>query len=125
MLQRGDTVPHFAVTVIDGRPFSYSTIWQHRSLVLVTLPNSDPDAGYASELSAAAPGFTARGAECVITRDPVPGLPAPGVLVADRWGEIAHVETAAGVAELPPAGELLDWVEHLQERCPECEGEAR
>ena len=28
---------------------------------------------------------------CVVTRDTVPGLPAPAALVADRWGEIVYL----------------------------------
>ncbi len=43
VLQRGDPVPHFRVTTIEGLGVAYSTVWQHRILVLVTLPVSDPD----------------------------------------------------------------------------------
>ena len=127
MLERGGTVPHFEVTALDGRTFKYSTIWQRRMLVLIALP----DAGlpgtdeYISALSASAPAFRDLETECVITRDIVPGINAPAALVADQWGEIVYAASARAVADLPPAGELLEWAEHVRHRCPECEGEAR
>ena len=63
--------------------------------------------------------------EWIVTRDPVEGLPCPGIVVADRWGEIAHVVHSSQVEDLPPADELIEWVRYLQYRCPECEGEAK
>jgi hypothetical protein len=44
----------------------------------------------------------------------------PGLVVADRWGEIVHV-----AREVPRVADVLDWLDHLEQRCPECEGEAR
>jgi hypothetical protein len=44
------------------------------------------------------------------------------VLFADRWGEVVHVEATA---ELPAATALLEWLDYVERRCPECEGEAR
>jgi hypothetical protein len=32
MLQRGDRVPHFAVTMLDGPRAAYDEIWQRRSM---------------------------------------------------------------------------------------------
>lgn len=127
MFQRGDLVPHFEVRTLHGERFSYSTIWQRRNLVLVTLPAAESDSArtYTSRLTARAPAFSARDADCVITRDNIPGLPAPGVLVADRWGEIIHVAAASAVDDLPPAEDLLDWTRYVQTQCPECEGEAK
>jgi hypothetical protein len=43
------------------------------------------------------------------------------VLVADRWGEIVCLERARSVA----IDDLLGWLEFVEQRCPECEGEAR
>jgi hypothetical protein len=127
MLERGETVPHFEVTALDGRTFRYSTVWQRRMLVLIALPDADlPGTDeYISDLSASAPAFRDLETEFLITRDIVPGMDAPGALVADQWGEIAYVVSARAVADLPPAGELLEWAEHVRQRCPECEGEAR
>jgi len=124
-LQRGDQVPHFQVKTLAGDVFSYSTIWQRRNLVLVTLPGAGRESGYPSTLAARGRDFDERNAACVMTRDRVPGVPTPGAAVADRWGEIVYVVAATDVGELPPPSELLDWLEYVERRCPECEGEAK
>ncbi len=128
MLQRGDLIPHFDVTSLQGDTVSYSTLWQRRNLVLITVPASDPDGTfthYVSQLSARGPASTAADTEWVITRDAVTGVPCPGVVVADRWGEVIHVATGSQASELPLADELVDWVTYVQHQCPECEGEAK
>ena len=124
-LQRGDQVPHFEVTTLAGDVFSYSTIWQRKNLVLVTLPDADHEGDYPSTLAARAREFEERHAACVMTRDRVPGVPTPGAVVADRWGEIVYVMAATHASELPPASEVLEWLEYVEQRCPECEGEAK
>lgn len=126
MLRPGDLVPHFDVTNLQGKAVSYSTIWQRRNLVLVTLPASDPDGtftNYADQVAAevSAGSDTA----CVLTRDVVTGIPSPGIVVADQWGEIVYIGSGAQVADLPPPHELVEWVSYVQHRCPECEGEAK
>ena len=127
MLLRGDSVPHFDVRNVDNEPVSYSTIWQRRNLVLVALADvaCDPCTSYISELTALIPALGAQNAECVITGDCVPGIPSPGVLVADRWGEIVYMAAVPDIADLPSPDELLDWVSYVQTRCPECEGESK
>jgi hypothetical protein len=126
MLQRGDAVPHFGVRTLGGDMFRYATIWQHKNLVLVTLPRTVVDDGtYVAGLLALGSEFREREGLCVVTRDHLTGLSAPGALVADRWGEIVHVATASDVADLPTPTELLHWLEYVEQRCPECEGEAR
>ena len=127
MLVQGDLVPHVELQTIDGTRFRYSDIWQHRNLVLIAIPgrHSASAERYASDLTARVGEFAEQQTDCVITRDGVPGLPAPGVLVADRWGEIVYVSSAGDAADLPPAEELVDWIAHVQTRCPECEGEAK
>jgi hypothetical protein len=129
MLKPHDHVPHFAVTDIDGAAVTYRAIWQHSHLVLVCLGNDtareDRDRerlqAYIRSIRALAAGDVA----CIITRDPVPALPAPGAIVADRWGEIAYVVRAAHVRSLPAPDELAEWIGYLRIQCPECEGEAR
>ena len=127
MLQRGDAVSHFDVVTVGGRPFKYSAIWQRKNLVLIAL---EPEASEASEryISQVTPRMPVIGSddtECVITREAVPGLPAPAVLVADRWGEIVYSAAASDVANLPSSDELFDWLRFVQTTCPECEGEAK
>lgn len=127
MVTRGDSVPMFDVRTIENRSISYSTIWQHRNLVLITLPDVECAACvvYIAQLTTQMAACAGQNSECVITRDRVPGVPCPSAVVADRWGEVVHVATASDVADLPSAQELVDWVTYLQTQCPECEGEAR
>ena len=127
MLQRGDSVPHVEVTTVGGEPFSYSTIWQRKNLVLLCLPAAESQCSdtYLSELAARKSAFAAKDAACVVTRDPVAEIASPGIVVADRWGEIVHIAQATPVDALPSPEDLLDWLDYLEKRCPECEGEAK
>jgi hypothetical protein len=127
MFHQGDSVPHFDVRNLDNEPVSYSTMWQRRNLVLVTLADvaCDSCTRYISELTALIPALGAQNAECVITRDSVPGMSSSGALVADRWGEIVYIAETPDIADLPSPKELLDWVSYVQTRCPECEGEVK
>jgi hypothetical protein len=128
MLQPHDQVPHFAVTDVCGGVVRYSAIWQRMNLVLVTVSGAEPSGAlneYAIELRdlvAARPDLETA---CVITRDAVPGTPCPGILVADRWGEIVFIASGAQPAGLPSADALVDWLEYVQRQCPECQGETR
>ena len=126
MLQPGDAVPHFTVRTLRGATVSYNTIWQRRNLMLIML--SDPqvaDECYFDQITVRLPEFEACNTECVITRDAVAGLPRRGALVADKWGEIVYLATATTTSDLPSPKELLEWIEYLEHRCPECEGEAK
>lgn len=125
-MQEQRTVPHFVVGTVDGRTAHYAAIWQHKSLVLVLLPAAPSSelTAYAEHIAADADAFAAYGAACVVTSDAVQGFTAPAVVIADQWGEIV-VEAAADVALLPRADVIAEWLQHVQHRCPECEGEAR
>jgi hypothetical protein len=46
---------------------------------------------FVDQLTAQMSELTGDDSACVITRDSVSGVPSPGVVVADRWGEIHHV----------------------------------
>jgi len=122
-LQRGDAVPHIRVTTVSGELFSYATVWQRRNVLLAVLGTSPADDKYATALSAGASEFGNVDTECVVTRNDVPGLTAPGVLIADKWGEIVCVVEASDSADLPGVEDLLEWAEYVRRRCPECEGE--
>ena len=127
MLQRGDSVPHFEIRSLEGEPFRYSTIWQHKNLLFLALPtlNSESNSAYALDVTARVRQLADQNVECIITRDPVPGISAPAVVVADRWGEIVFAVEKSDVSELPAPQELMEWLNYVGNRCPECEGEAR
>ena len=127
MLQRGDRVPHFDVEQMDGTRARYRELWQLRNLVLLSLP--DDDGGefveYATRLAQRQAELRAEAAGLVMTRAPITGVPRPGLVIADRWGEIYSVVTARSAPELPTVDDLLEWVRYIQHACPECEGEAK
>jgi hypothetical protein len=127
MLQKGELLAHFCVSTIAGERFAYSDIWQRKNLVLVSLPHEESKGStkYLARLAIGTSELTGDDTACLITRDSIPGVPAPGVVVADRWGEIHHVTHAARVEDLPSLHELIEWVRHVQSQCPECEGEAK
>jgi hypothetical protein len=124
-LQPGDQVPHFEVQTVDGRVFSYRTIWQRKNLLLLLLSESSSDVAHVSNFRAREPEFESLDAECVITREAVAGIRAPAVLVADRWGEIIHIAALSDSERSPSPEHLLGWLEYIRNRCPECEGEAK
>jgi peroxiredoxin len=127
MLQRGDLVPHFEVRNLEGEPFKYSTIWQHKNLLLVTIPTLDSEStsAYALDVTARVRESGDQGVECVVTQDSVPGVSAPAVVVADRWGEIVFAVEKSSFSDLPAPQELMEWLNYVRNQCPECEGEAR
>jgi hypothetical protein len=118
-LQRGQAVPFFEVATVEGTRTSYRDVWQRRMLLLVSLHSPG---GEALEFAVRLRGRVGGDAEIVVTADEVPGVLRPGVLVADRWGEIFFV------APIDPAAidvdDLADWVRFVQIQCPECQGEA-
>jgi hypothetical protein len=113
-------------TTVRGERFAYSDL-AATNLLLVSLVQTEAtgSANYLTQLSALMPQLTARDTECVITRDCVSGIPCLGVVVADRWGEICYVAHVTSVADLPIARELIEWLDYLQNKCPECEGEVK
>jgi hypothetical protein len=127
MLKRGDSVAHFVVTRTDGTRVDYATIWQRKNLLLVLLPaeESDAFAEYGVRLDGRRSELTSYGTEVVITRNDVPSLESPAVVVADRWGEVFLAVTSAAVTGLPDPDELAEWLRFVQSQCPECEGESR
>ena len=127
MLQTGDLVPHFTVTTFSGESFDYSDIWQRKNLVLVLLPHTESAAStkFVDQLTAQMSELTGDDSACVITRDSISGVPSPGIVVADRWGEIHHVVDGKTVGDLPGPEDVIEWLRFVQHQCPECEGESR
>ena len=127
MLEQGGSFPHFEVTAIDGSPVSYDRLWQRWNLLLVTLPtgNGAEFDTYVSRLTARRPELAELNTVLVITRDVIRGVDAPGVVVADRWGEVCFTTAADRTSGLAEPDQLLEWLRYLQQQCPECEGESR
>lgn len=125
MLRRGNQVPRFTVTTTQGARVSYADLWQHENLLLIALPAGTDAAAYAGQVRDLLADLPADDTAYIVTHDSVPALGAPAALVADRWGEIQFVTEAASVAHLPTPQDLVEWVQHVQHACPECEGEAR
>ncbi|MGE0463509.1 MAG: hypothetical protein AB7Q16_19270 [Vicinamibacterales bacterium] len=121
LLEPGDLVPHFAVTCLAGGRFEYASIWQRRNLVLVMLAPAGSASEHALWLATHARTSAGDDTTWVLTSDRVAGVPYPGVVVADQWGEVAHVAPAP----LPSPDDVAQWVHDLERRCPECEGEAK
>jgi hypothetical protein len=90
MLRRGDHVPHFSIRDLDGHEVAYDLIWQRQNLLLALIDPGDPDgaAAFADHLGGRLADLTAHDTACVVTRDVVAGAPSPGIVIADRWGEI-------------------------------------
>lgn len=129
MLRRRDGMPHFEVTTIDGERVRYADLWQHCNLVFVSVDSRDDP--YGRSLAERADDFAASETALVVSTEPITGVPTPGVVVADQWGEIAYVFDAhhpdearqfdrRGTTSLPSERELLDWVHFVRLRCPEC-----
>jgi hypothetical protein len=123
----GDRVPDFHVRRLGGTDFEYGDIWQRRNILLLSVSDADSSEvrDYVSRLVAAISELPNSDTECVITSERVAGLSQPGVLVADRWGEIQFASHVSTVTELPLPEEVMLWVRHVEHQCPECEGEAR
>jgi hypothetical protein len=121
-LRPGDALPFFDVVTVDGSHVAYKQFWQQRNVVLVSLSSetSESDQALVTTLTRRSEDFDLLQAACVMTYDAVAGVPHPGVVIADRWGEVQIV-----TAGLPEPQDLLETLEYLQHKCPECEGESR
>lgn len=125
-MQARDQLPHFTVRDSAGATFDYDAIWQRKHLVLVSLPPDRPTAvddqglgaarAYADQLHTAMADLTHAGIVCVVTTDSVPGVPRPGAVVADRWGEVVFVSAAGQLAPPAPA-DLAGWAKMTAMRC--------
>ena len=96
-------MPMFSVASrAGGTRIDYHDVWQKENLVLVTLPEDDATAeAYAMSLVALEPEMASQDARVIVTATRIEGIPSPGVVVADRWGEVYYVQAANRAAELP------------------------
>jgi len=119
-------VPHFDVTTVEGRRVRYRELWQRRNLILAALTPDQRDiaAHLSSALESRRGELDEAEAVVVVTADEIPGLPAPQVVIADRWGEIVYRSPQAaptgGASPFPDVDELLSWVRFIRMQCPEC-----
>jgi hypothetical protein len=126
-IRAGDLMPMFTATSRgEGVPVDYHDVWQKMNLVLVTLADDDPTAeAYAMSVSVLGSEMASLDARLIVTTSQVEGIPSPGVVVADRWGEVYYVSNSNRASELPGPDELLEWVRYVRNECPECQGETR
>jgi hypothetical protein len=125
-INTGDLVPMFTATNLTGTRVDYHDLWQRKNLVLATLPPDDaPATAYAAALSRLTASMASHEAVLIVTTTPIAGIPSPGVVVADRWGEVYYVTHASRASELPEPDALMAWLQYIQNECPECQGEAR
>ena len=125
MLRHGDQVPHISFRATDGRSIGYLDLWQRKNLILVLLPAEAAFADYAARLEQTLRPALPADTTLVISHDALADLPAPAILVADKWGEIHYVHAGSTLAEMPDADALLEWLTFVRVQCPECQGETK
>ena len=87
-----DLMPMFTAATGDGTVVRYEDIWQRKNLLLICLLHDDPTASaYATSLSVLEPTLAAYDAALLITTTRIEDVASPGVVVADRWGEVYYV----------------------------------
>src|SRR5687767_102180 len=98
-----DLIPTFtARNVVDGGLVHYESVWQRKNLVLVTVPSDDPTApSYMASIIASTPSLMSHDTALIVTTNQIAAVQFPGVLVADRWGEIYYIKGASRAADLP------------------------
>lgn len=125
-LETRKQIPHFVVQARGRGRVAYAGIWQRKNLLLAVLPDeTDASERYAAALEERRAEFIAHDTVLLTTADEVAGLAAPGIAIADRWGEIHFVVHGVRVEDLPPPDELIEWLHYVQIQCPECQGETR
>jgi peroxiredoxin len=125
MLRPGDQVPHVSFRTTDGHALRYADLWQHKNLILVSLPADSAFGTYAARLEHDLRSGLPADTSLVISHDALADLPAPAILVADKWGEIHYAYTASTLAEMPVAESILEWLTYVRVQCPECQGETK
>ena len=113
-----------SLRTIDGHTLRYADLWQHKNLILVSLSADSAFATYAArlehDLRSALPADTS-----LVISHAFVDLPAPAILVADKWGEIHYAHTASTLAEMPDGEAILEWLTYVRMQCPECQGETK
>jgi hypothetical protein len=125
VLQIHDHVPMFTVrNQVGNVVLDYRDLWQRKQLVLVSLTEDDVTRSpYVESLLAHAPALGYADTALVVTGDSIEGVPRPGLVVVDRWGEVRVVASGERAADLPRASVLAEWVFFIG-MGPECQGES-
>lgn len=119
----GDLVPRFNGVTTDGRRLEYEALWQRRNVVLFALAADVRTAAapYLRSLERRLSELTPPDTSLVLSDDSIAGLPPNHVVIADRWGEIAHTAPlGADLQTWPSSDDVLEWVEFVRMKCPEC-----
>lgn len=123
ILRPGDVISHFEGLTTDGRRLEYGQLWQRRNLVLFVLPPNLHDAAgpYLGTLEGRLSDLQPDDTTLVLSHRSLERLPLGTLVIADRWGEIAHLqELASDMTTWPSIDDLLDWVNFIRMKCPEC-----
>jgi hypothetical protein len=119
----GALIALFEGTTIHGHRCRYDELWQHRNLVLVLAAPSLVERAqqYLESLEARLSDLKPDDTSLVLCDHDISQLPLNTLVIADRWGEIAHIQNLpANPAAWPPLDDILDWVHFIQMKCPEC-----
>jgi hypothetical protein len=122
-VNRGEQLPLFRVIDVDGREHAYADLWQRTAILLLLVRDDDPHR-YHQQVAARRSEIQSYDAAVIVARGPIAGISEPAALIADRWGEV-QFSTSSTDGTMPTLDELIDWLKYVQQRCPECEGEAR
>ena len=126
MLQARDSMPMFTATNhVDGQSVAYRDVWQRRNLLLISIPGELVTSPEAESFLDYARASAEHDTKFIVTSDTLPGVPSPGAVIADRWGEVYYVAAGDRVVDLPGPDALTEWLQFVQHECPECQGEAR
>ena len=119
----GDLIPRFDGAAVDGRDVPYEELWQHRNIVLFVLAGdlAARASAYLRALDFRLSELKPPDTSLVIVDHIMDGPPMNSVVIADRWAEIVHIEQlAADPRAWPSSDDILEWVEFIRVKCPEC-----
>ncbi len=131
LLGEGDELSDFEARTLGGGVVTYRhDAWQRKMVAAVRFrePESAPARAYRARLGDRERELTAHDTLLLVVGPHDRGadaFPAPGLVIADRWGGVRFVAHPADDEGLPAVGEVIDWLRFVQVECPECQGESR
>lgn len=136
-LARGELLPHVDGWDLSGRALPYGEVWQRQHVLVFVLEGwrtqglartgagpvdaeAAPALAYLTALRARVGVLQPPNATLFIT-EPQGRLQADSLIVADQWGEIAHVaHLDRDVSTWPSHDAVMEWTEFVRMKCPEC-----